>query len=112
MFNPTLTDNQILLRNIKLIDFGFATKYRESKTGWHIAKKELSEFRGNIEFSSLNQMNFESPSRRDDLISLFYLLLCILNDFKYPLNSQCDHEIYKESELSDINKFQCIIKMK
>ena len=112
MFNPQLIDNQVHLRNIKLIDFGFATKYIESKTGSHIAKKELSEFRGNIEFSSLNHMNFESQSRRDDLISLFYLLICVLNDFKYPLNSECDLEIYKESELSDVDKFQSIMKMK
>ena len=36
-------------------------------------------FQGNILFASLNQMEFRQTSRRDDLISLFFLLVYLLN---------------------------------
>jgi hypothetical protein len=45
----------------------------------------IDSFEGNIMFSSLNQMNFEQPTRKDDLDSLCYLLLYLLNDSKFPI---------------------------
>lgn len=43
----------------------------------HAQKK----FKGNIVLASHNVMNFGRPSRKDDLVSLFYLLLQLMNDF-------------------------------
>ena len=52
-----------------LIDFGLSTKYQNNK-GEHYKVKEVESFAGNIVFSSLNQMNFKTNGRRDDIISL------------------------------------------
>lgn len=60
---------------ISLIDFGFATRYLSSKTGIHVDCKDVDELRGNIIFASLNQMNFKTTSRKDDLTSLFFLMV-------------------------------------
>ena len=63
--------------SIHLVDFGYSTKYM--KDGKHIEKSEVKTFRGNMMFCSLNQLQFKTPSRRDDLISLCYLLSYLLN---------------------------------
>lgn len=63
-----------------LIDFGLATKYKnEDKT--HFKESEMTQtFKGNVHFSSLDQMNFYKTSRKDDLISLFYMMVWLLNN--------------------------------
>ena len=63
---------------MKLIDFGYATRYIDESSKKHIKNQRLDEFRGNGEFASVNQLNLNSTSRRDDLISLYYLLVYIL----------------------------------
>jgi serine/threonine protein kinase len=71
-------------QHIVLIDFGFATKFLD-ENGSHVSDIELKDtFRGNILFCSLDQMEFKVTSRKDDLISLIYMLLFILNDFALP----------------------------
>jgi len=39
---------------VSLIDFGFATRYLNQKTGQHIECKDVEEIRGNIIFASIN----------------------------------------------------------
>ena len=39
---------------------------------------------GNVYFSSVNQMSYNSPSRRDDLHSLVYLLIYLANRCSIP----------------------------
>lgn len=60
------------VHSLKLIDFGLATPYM--KGNQHI-KQEPKQFQGNLAFSSYNAFNEVTLSRRDDLISLLYLLL-------------------------------------
>ena len=64
-----------------LIDFGFATKY-VTKTGKEHKPEscKVDEFTGNLIFASERQMRFGATSRRDDIISLFYMLIYMLND--------------------------------
>ena len=73
---------------INLVDYGFASKYlvRDSETGrkMHQQKKREEKFRGNMLFASTNQMQFYSTSRRDDVISLSYLLVYLIRDFELP----------------------------
>ena len=69
---------------INIIDFGNATSYIDDKTKEHIEKGRLETFRGNMELGSLNQMKFHTTSRRDDLISLFYLLIFMLKGGQMP----------------------------
>ena len=69
---------------INLVDYGFASAYVDKTTGKHIAKTEVDTFRGNMIFASLNQLNFKITSRRDDIISLCYLLIYMLNNGCLP----------------------------
>ncbi len=50
---------------LKLIDFGFAQKYKD-ENGVHQKCESTDSFTGNIAFSSLNQMELKSK--------LFYLI--------------------------------------
>lgn len=82
--------------SINLVDFGFATKYVEKKRSSrkdtsaedsapvHMSKTEVDVFRGNMIFSSTNQLQFYSTSRRDDLIALCYLLIYLVRQGELP----------------------------
>jgi eukaryotic-like serine/threonine-protein kinase len=77
--------SNILLDNkmkVTIIDYRCAKKFTDSKN--HLECVEVEEFLGNIQFSSYNQMNFMSTSRKDDLISAFQLLFVMLNHGYYP----------------------------
>ena len=63
---------------IYIIDFGLCKKYRSSKTGKHILPKTDRNFNGNLKFSSSNTIRGKNPSRRDDLISLGYMLIYLI----------------------------------
>ena len=60
---------------IYIIDFGLCKKYRSSKTGKHILPKITGKFNGNLKFSSPYVIKGKESSRRDDLISLGYMLI-------------------------------------
>jgi len=68
---------------VTLIDFGFAKQY--INMGKHIEQSRMTSFQGNLIFSSINQMNFISTSRRDDIISMCYIFLTLLNHFSFPI---------------------------
>jgi hypothetical protein len=75
--------------------------------------KPLETFKGNISFSSLGQMNFESTSRKDDLISLTYLMIVLLNGFKFPCNKRHGAFDPFQSEGEDVRtKFLSTMKIK
>lgn len=61
-----------------------------------MSKRELNMFRGNMVFSSINQLQFMTTSRRDDLISLCYLLVFCINQGKLP-----NIEVYEAGEKND-----------
>ena len=63
---------------IYVIDFGLCKKYRSSKTGKHILPKLTGKFNGNYKFCSPNIMKGKESSRRDDLISLGYILIYLI----------------------------------
>ena len=65
------------LSHIKLIDFGLCTDYLDA-TGAHLKFENQTKFIGNLSLSSKNAMNFMTVSRRDDLISLTYLLIYMI----------------------------------
>lgn len=73
-------ENAFSNASLHLLDFGFATRFIEKTTGQHIQQEEVETFRGNMIFGSLNQLNFLKTSRRDDLISLLYMLVYMLNN--------------------------------
>ncbi|CDW72575.1 UNKNOWN [Stylonychia lemnae] len=64
-------------RNLILIDFGLSTKYTDVN-GEHLAKTGEEVFVGNQIFASRRAMLTKSQSRRDDLESMFYMLMFLL----------------------------------
>ena len=63
--------------NLNLIDFGFCKPYLVN--GTHILNKPTSSLVGTPNFASVYAHDFNELSRRDDLISLGYMLLYFLN---------------------------------
>ena len=64
------------LPKVTLIDFGLATRFKLKDSCNHISDNEMTEsFNGNMLHSSVDAMNFYKTSRKDDMISLFYLLI-------------------------------------
>ena len=65
---------------IRLVDFGLIQKYLD-EDGNHIEEGIKDYFRGSINFASKYAFDFKRNSRRDDLISLVYNLVFML-DYK------------------------------
>ena len=61
--------------DIYLIDFGFAKKYRSSRTGKHIRFSRINYLIGSLAFASHNIIKGYESSRRDDLESFGYMLI-------------------------------------
>jgi serine/threonine protein kinase len=68
---------------IYLIDFGISKPYLDKNKN-HIEKHYNRNFSGNIPFASLNSCRGKSMSRRDDLESLMYIMIYLMNDDKLP----------------------------
>ena len=71
-------------KNIYLIDFGFAKKYRSSKTKKHIKCAYSNILVGSEMFCSLNATAGFEHSRKDDLESAGYVMIFLLNKFNLP----------------------------
>lgn len=83
---------------LKMIDFGLATKFLD-KNGNHKVQQYENRDPGNQFFSSHDQMKLLTPSRKDDFISLCYLLVYLLDkDFLFL------HEIWNKATYIDILK--------
>ena len=63
---------------IRLIDFGLCQKYKDNE-GNHLPLQKVNEFRGNFIFASVYAFHLVTQGRRDDLISLCYLLVYLLD---------------------------------
>ena len=63
---------------IYIVDFGLCKKYRSSKTGKHLLPKLTGRFNGTLKYASPNVIKGKESSRRDDLISLGYMLIFLL----------------------------------
>jgi len=70
---------------IYAVDFGLCKKYRSSKTGKHLLPKYTRKFSGTVAYASINALIGKETSRRDDLISLGYMLIVLLKR-NIPLN--------------------------
>lgn len=85
--------------NIYLIDFGLSKKYMNNE-GVHIPFKTGKSLVGSVNFSSINvQKGFEA-SRRDDLESILYIVIFLLNG-DVPWNN-CDNKEVIERKQSYI----------
>ena len=64
---------------IYILDFGLAKKYRSSKTLKQIPMIKHSRLTGTARYASINALKGFEQSRRDDLESLGYVLIYLLN---------------------------------
>jgi casein kinase 1 len=65
------------MNKIYLIDFGISNKYLDDE-GNHIKHRSNVPFKGNLIFSSKNAFAETTLSRRDDIISLMYMLIYLI----------------------------------
>ncbi|XP_041787508.1 casein kinase I-like, partial [Anopheles merus] len=65
-------------KTLHLIDFGLAEPYRHPARGKHIAQDAFFPFAGTIEFAPVFAHLEYTPSRRDDILSLAYMLVFLL----------------------------------
>ena len=91
---------------IYLIDFGFAIKYRSSKTGKHIKFHHLKCVDGTPLFLSINGVKGYEQSRKDDLESLGYMLIYLV--FKsLPWIQACQNkDVSVKSRMGNILKIK------
>ena len=105
---PKIIENETI--HFCLTDFGYSLKYKNDKTKIYSGKK-LNRC-GNYCYASMNELNYEKVSRRDDIISasLFIFDLCIgyklpWEDFSRPNYSELRHAVIESKKKFDINKF-------
>ena len=66
-------DNQM---KVSLIDYNLLSKRPQTTQK---KPKIVDQFQGCLDFASLDQLNFEETSPRDDLKALFHMMLVLLN---------------------------------
>ena len=90
---------------IYLIDFGFARKYRSSRTGKHIKFKCLKYAYGSLRYYSINANKGYELSRRDDLESFAYMLVYLAKQY-LPWISTGKLDIDKNIKIEAIYKIK------
>jgi len=90
-------DNQLYL-----IDFGLAKHYKHN--GKHIKKKIKNGLTGTAKYVSINTHDNIEQSRRDDLESIFYVLIYFCNNSLPWDNVTGDDKLIKYKKISEIKK--------
>ena len=95
---------------IYVVDFGLCKRYISLKTGKHISEKITGKFNGTLIYSSPNVVKGIESSRRDDLISLGYMLIYLYkrslpweSNFQ-NLNREKYYQLIKLKETNGFNK--------
>lgn len=96
------------IKKISLIDFGLVSKYLDGN-GNHIKKEIPDKFKGSLVYASKNAFKEKMLSRRDDLISLVYILIYMLDRDRLPYVSKMGN---KELKYQDKMKIVRKDKMK
>ena len=105
-------ENFMILENeIFMIDFGLATFYIDENNE-HILYKKREYITGTPKYISINIHNGIEPSRRDDLISIGYIYLCLYYG-NLPWNNVPNiHDVLNEESMHILNGKNMYIKDK
>ena len=91
-------------KTVHIIDFGLAKKYKDLKTGQHIAVRGGKSLVGTARYASIASHDGYEQCRRDDLESLGYLLLYFLRG-KLPWQGiQMHNKAEKYAEIGRMKK--------
>lgn len=75
---------------VRLIDFGISKKFLDDEAN-HVKNTKQNTLRGSIQFTSLEVLCKQTPSRRDDLKSLVYLILFMLEDNPFSQSNSINY---------------------
>ena len=98
----------IVLRKdrVCLIDFGLSRAFHDSRTGEHRSPRKQPGFRGTAVYASVNAHLNEELSRRDDLISWFYVVSELLLG-RLPWHNMSSDEIIGMKKMFDTDPPLC-----
>ena len=94
---------------IYLIDFGFARKYKSSRTGKFVKFTNVGKLFGSIAFSSINANSGYEQSIRDDLESFGYMLIYLAKKYLPWMNIR--KMINKTKQAIEVCKIKKLIKI-
>jgi serine/threonine protein kinase len=83
--------------SIYIIDFGFCKRFIDDKNR-HIKLDKINGLIGSKNYASLNSHNLYELSRRDDLESLFYILLYLYNGYLEWNNEENEKKIIEKKQ--------------
>ena len=102
LFEPIKINNNTL--DFILIDFGFSIKYIDEK-GFHIKKSDkIYRKCGNSYFASIDEMKYNNIGRKDDLISIIYIMFNWISPLPWS-NLNRYLPLYHESLIESKEKF-------
>lgn len=110
-YPKTFENHKDYQHKIRMIDFGLAQKYMDAE-GNHIPAIRERFFQGNLIFASKHCFNLVTHSRRDDLISLSYLLLYLIDGDLAFLSKDGDSAGAPEDNSFNQDEFKRIKKLK
>ena len=91
---------------VYLIDFGFTDRFIKEGSMEHNEKERTQYFKGNLNFSSVYQMNFLKTSRRDDMISLYYMMVVMFNGERFPKEKNIRNHGSPQQFFQDMKRYK------
>ena len=92
---------------IYIIDFGLCKKYRSNKSGKHLVPRSTGKINGSVKYLSIYSLKGKEAGRRDDIISIGYVLIIfLLGDLPWGNSINCINEqqynqmLYKREKIT------------
>ncbi|KMZ65605.1 hypothetical protein ZOSMA_317G00210 [Zostera marina] len=80
---PHSENSTTFFDDLFLVDFGLASRWKDNSTGRHVEySQHPTKFRGTLTYASVHALLGRTASRRDDMISLLYTLIELLEENK------------------------------
>lgn len=99
---------------LNLLDFRKLLPYVDKQTGSHLKQQKCETFNGSFIFSSPNEISFKTTSRKDDLISLAFMMMYLMNGANLPqfdLPHSAKNNVQKKLYFCQVYKNQSLKKL-